>query len=85
MARSSSRGPPSWSLRRSRRYGQRWRPYGADPDLIEDARIRPVVQDTYESLRQQWEGIKVRLWLDVETGLVRRMAFGLGILQAGSG
>ena len=52
--------------------------FGADPDLIKDARIRPVVQDTYESLRQQWEGIKVRLWLDVETGLVRRMAFGLG-------
>ena len=42
--------------------------YGADPDLIESARIRPVVQDIHESLRQQWEGIKARLWIDAETG-----------------
>ena len=47
--------------------------YGADPDLIEDARVRPVVQDTREDLRQQFQDPKVRLWIDVETGLVRRL------------
>ena len=52
--------------------------YGADPDLLEDARVHPVVQDTHESLRQQWEGIEARLWIDVETSLVRRLAFGSG-------
>ena len=47
--------------------------YGADPDLIEDAQVRPVVQDAREDLRQQFQDPKVRLWIDVETGLVRRL------------
>ncbi len=48
--------------------------YGADPDLIENASIRPVVQDSGEDMRQQLRDLKVRLWIDVETGLVGRLA-----------
>ena len=43
--------------------------YGADPDLIEGARVRPVVADTREDMRQQVEDMKARLWIEVETGL----------------
>ncbi len=58
--------------------------YGADPDLIEGARVRPVVQDTREVLRQQWEGIHARLWVDTETGLVRRLAIDLPSFGGGN-
>lgn len=52
--------------------------YGADPDLMDGARVRSTMHETRETLRQQWQGIEARLWIDAETGLVRRMAFGLG-------
>ncbi len=52
--------------------------YGADPDLIEGARVRSTVHDTRETLRQQWQGLEPRLWIDAETGLVRRLTLGLG-------
>ena len=50
--------------------------YGADPDLIENARVMPVVQDAGEDMRQQLQNLKVRLWIDVETGLIRRLGIG---------
>ena len=50
--------------------------YGADPDLIENARVMPVVQDAGEDMRQQLRNLKVRLWIDVETGLIRRLGIG---------
>ena len=52
--------------------------YGADPDLIEGARVRPAVADARGDMREQLEYIKARLWIEVETGLVRRMALGSG-------
>ena len=52
--------------------------YGADPDLIEGARVRPAVADAREDMRQQLEDIRARLWIEMETGLVRRMAIGSG-------
>ena len=52
--------------------------YGADPDLIEGARVRPVVADAREDMRQQLQDMKARLWIQVETGLVRRLAIGSG-------
>ena len=50
--------------------------YGADPDLIENARVMPVVQDAGEEMRQQLQDLQVRLWIDVETGLIRRLGIG---------
>ena len=52
--------------------------YGADPDLVENARAVPVVQDAREYMSQGLTQAKVRLWIDSETGLVRRMAVGRG-------
>ena len=52
--------------------------YGADPDLIEDAPVRSVVADAREDMGQQLQDVKARLWIDVETGLVRRLAIGRG-------
>ncbi len=48
--------------------------YGADPDLVENARVMPVAQDASEYMSQQLQEVRVRLWIDEETGLVRRMA-----------
>ena len=50
--------------------------YGADPDLIENARVMPVAQDAREYMEQQLQQVKVRLWIDPQSGLVRRMAIG---------
>ncbi len=52
--------------------------YGADPDLVENARVMPVAQDASEYMSQQLQEVRVRLWIDEETGLVRRMAIGQG-------
>ena len=52
--------------------------YGADPDLVENARVMPVAQDASEYMSQQLQEVRVRLWVDEETGLVRRMAIGQG-------
>ena len=59
--------------------------YGADPDLIESARVRSVVQDSSESMRQQLQDLKVGLWIDAETHLVRRLGIGQGSLYTGEG
>ncbi len=52
--------------------------YGADPDLVENMRVMPVAQDAGEYISQQLQDLKVRLWIEEETGLVRRMAIGQG-------
>ena len=52
--------------------------YGADPDLVENARVMPVAQDASEYMSQQLQEVRVRLWINEETGLVRRMAIGQG-------
>ena len=52
--------------------------YGAAPDLVENARVMPVAQDASEYMSQQLQEVRVRLWIDEETGLVRRMAIGQG-------
>ena len=52
--------------------------YGADPDLVENARVMPVAQDASEYMSQQLQEVRVRLWIDEKTGLVRRMAIGQG-------
>ena len=36
----------------------------------------PVVQDAGEEMRQQLQDLQVRLWIDVETGLIRRLGIG---------
>ena len=50
--------------------------YGAHPNLVEDARVMPVAQDQREYMSQQLQEVRVRLWIDPQSGLVGRMAIG---------
>ncbi len=50
--------------------------YGADPDLVENMRVMPVAQDAGEYISQQLQEVRVRLWIDPQSGLVGRMAIG---------
>ena len=50
--------------------------YGAHPNLVEDARIMPIAQDAREYMSQQLQEVRVRLWIDPQSGLVRRVAIG---------
>ncbi len=59
--------------------------YGADPDIIESARVRSVVQDSSESMRQQLQDLKVGLWIDAATHKVRLRGIGQGSLYTGEG
>ncbi len=57
--------------------------YGADPAALNTARVTSQVH-TRDEMYRLWDGLAVRLWIDPQTGLLRRMALE-GLPQMGEG